>query len=64
MAVVSMYCSPSTNVKAGMGKLQSIVTELALQADHLIIAVDFNLELLADSIVLKFLIAIYCQTCT
>ena len=60
MAVVSAYCSPSTNVKVGMDELQSIVTELALQTDHLIIVGDFNIDLL----VLKFFIAIYCQTCT
>ena len=49
MAVVSVYRSPSTNVKTAMDELQLIVTELTLQADHLIIAGDFNIDLLATS---------------
>ena len=49
MAVASVYRSPSTNVKAGLDELQLIITDLALHANHLIIAGDFNIDLLATS---------------
>ena len=39
-------------MKAAMDELQLIVTELILQADHLIIAGDFNIDLLATSSVI------------
>jgi len=46
IAIVSVYRFPSTNVKAGLDELHLIIADLALYTNHLIIASDFNVDLL------------------
>ena len=48
-AVISVYRSHSTAVKAGLDDLQLIISELKLHAKHIIIAGDFNIDILANS---------------
>ena len=49
VAILSVYHSPSTAVKAGLDDLRLIISELEPHAKHLIITGDFNVDILADS---------------
>ena len=48
-SVVSVYRSPSTDFQADLIELQSVVSELLLCCQHVIIAGDLNVDILTNT---------------
>ena len=49
VCIISVYRSPSTYFRAGLDELQSVLLELLLYCQHIIVAGDFNVDLLTQS---------------
>lgn len=49
VCVVSVYHSPSMDFRAGLIELQSVVSELLLYCQHIVIAGDLNVDLLTST---------------
>ena len=49
VAVVSVYSSPSTSLKDAISELGCVLSQLLLHTNHIILADDFNINLLGNS---------------
>ena len=49
VAVVSVYSSPSTSLKDAISELGCVLSQLLLHTNHIILAGDFNINLLGNS---------------